>query len=262
MSHFQRACIFIDGENLRHSLIELFCPPFRREHYLPNGSWQNFFNMLVNDAEAETRIRTYWYVVQHLDFWLWKLPEHEPEKLIRVLSKHPPYATQLSRLSGDEKVQRALGLRTSLLARRRGMHSRFNGWIAIQDGIASRVDALEFRRAGSVTYNLFKGTLGTEKAVDVKLATDLLELRPIYDLAIIVSGDQDYVPSVQAIKDSGKRVLNVCFLKRDGDLLPGGARRLNQITDRVLLVPYEQLRELMGFPAASEPAEPSPAETS
>ena len=82
-----------------------------------------------------------------------------------------------------------------------------------------------------MNYNLFKKDLGKEKAVDVKLASDMITLKDIYDIAVIVSGDQDYVPAVEIVKDAGKQVVNVAFLTRNGDLLPGGARRLNQITD-------------------------------
>ena len=80
-----------------------------------------------------------------------------------------------------------------------------------------------------------------EKAVDVKLATDLIVLRDIYDTAVIVSGDQDYVPAVQVVKDSGKIVVNIAFRSRGGKLLPGGARRLNQLTDACVEVPYRDL---------------------
>ena len=90
---------------------------------------------------------------------------------------------------------------------------------------------MEFRRAGSIHYNLFTQKFGQEKAVDVRLATDLLERRPIYDVGVIVSGDQDYVPAVQVAKDSGKQIVNVSFLKRDGKLLPGG-RPASQPGDR------------------------------
>jgi len=85
--------------------------------------------------------------------------------------------------------------------------------------------------------------------VDVNLATDLLERRDIYDVGIIVSGDQDYVPAVQAAKDRGKQIVNVSFLKRDGKLLPGGARRLNQATDRTIEMSYAELKAFMRFPA-------------
>ena len=124
---------------------------------------------------------------------------------------------------------------------------RAAGWVAVQDGIAHRHPAIEFRRAGSLRYNLFEEDMGPEKAVDVKLATDLIILRDIYDVAIIVSGDQDYVPAVQGIKDFGKRVVNVSFRTRQGTFLPGGARRLNQVADFSIEVPYERFHEFMNF---------------
>jgi len=129
------------------------------------------------------------------------------------------------------------------------MKTRFEGWKVFQDGICRRFDAIEFRRAGSIRYDLFRQTLGQEKSVDVNLATDLLELRNIYDVGIIVSGDQDYVPAVQAVKDSGKHIVNVSFLKRDGRILPGGARRLNQATDSVIEMAYADVHAFMRFPA-------------
>lgn len=203
------------------------------------------------EAGASVRVRAYWYGVQHLDFWPWSLPSGDTEKLVAVLSKHAPYAHEFQSLRGEERDRRAAELRQRLLEHRSRMESRFRGWTTIQDGIAAREEAIEFRRAGAITYDLFTGEFGTEKAADVKRATDLLELRPIYDVAIIVSGDQDYVPAVQAIKDSGKRVINVCFLRRDGSLLPGGARRLNHVTDRAIEFPYHRLRSFVSLPVAA-----------
>jgi hypothetical protein len=63
-----------------------------------------------------------------------------------------------------------------------------------------------------------------------------------FRFSIIVSGDQDYVPAVQALKDCGKTVINATFRTRDGKLLPGGALRLNQATDRNLEIPYNKLK--------------------
>lgn len=102
--------------------------------------------------------------------------------------------------------------------------------------------AIEFRKAGTITCNLLENNrFGREKAVDVKLASDLIALKDIYDIAVIVSGDQDYVPAVQVIKDYGKRVVTVAFERRDGRLLPGGARQLNQASDWGLPVKHSDL---------------------
>ena len=127
------------------------------------------------------------------------------------------------------------------------MRNRFEGWRRIQDGISHKHRGVEFRRAGAILYNLFTEKLGKEKAVDVKLATDMTQLQNIYDIALIVSGDQDYVPAVQVAKDSGKTVINVAFEARNGLLLPGGARRLNQMTDHALIVKHADLKTYMGL---------------
>ena len=101
---------------------------------------------------------------------------------------------------------------------------------------------LSFGKPGQSPATFWKiiGIVG-EKAVDVKLASDLIALKDIYDTAVIVSGDQDYVLAVQVIKDYGKRVVTVAFERRDGRLLPGGARQLNQASDWGLPVKHSDL---------------------
>jgi hypothetical protein len=114
--------------------------------------------------------------------------------------------------------------------------------------------AVEFRRAGAIAFNLFEKRFGQEKAVDVRLACDMIMLRDIYDTAIVVSGDQDYVPAVQVLKDAGKSVVSVAFEKRDGELLPGGARRLDMANDASIRVPYVKLRDYMGLASQRQDA--------
>jgi len=134
-----------------------------------------------------------------------------------------------------------------LLKEQEKIEKRFDGWITIQNGIQKDNESIEFRRAGSNSYNLFKRSFGFEKAVDVKLSVDLVLLRGIYDIAVIVSGDQDFVPAVQVVKDFGKKVVNVSFKTRGGELLPGGSRKLNIVTDGRLILEYDTLKNLLGL---------------
>lgn len=238
----QKACIFIDGENFRHTIEKLF-PRFNKHDYLPKrAQWADFFDNLVENATngLASRLRTYWYVLQQVDcspYSLGKLKRDLP-KLQTVLCNHPPYKAEIDTLSTPDLETRIVQIANDLLVKQNTMQNRFNGWITLQDGIAKAHAAVEFRRAGAIRYSAFDGSLGKEKAVDVKLATDLITLREIYDVAIIVSGDQDYVPAVQVVKDSGKRTVNVAFKTRGGELLPGGARRLNQVTDTSINVSH------------------------
>jgi uncharacterized LabA/DUF88 family protein len=249
----ETACIFVDGENLRHSLVELFDQEFNPSDYLPRAAdWSGFFDYLVGLSSAKSRLRAYWYVVESIDFWPYNLARLKAQDAItlqKVLQKDQRCRQDLSQITDSSQRETLAKQKADIfIERQREMKSRFDGWRTFQDGIEGRFDSVEFRRSGSIHYNLFNKTLGREKAVDVKLATDLLELRNIYDVAIILSGDQDYVPAVRAVKDSGKHLVSVSFLKRDGKVLPGGARRLSQATDCNYEIPYAEVKRYMRFP--------------
>ena len=246
----KRVCVFVDGENFRHAICELFSS-FDRKDYLPKrAKWDELFDWLVSRiSPGGERVRTYWYVIEWMDFFPYGLSrlQGQPEKLIAILSRHRPYAEELAALDGEARTAKLTEIVESLDTSRRRIQDRFSGWIAIQNGIARKHKAIEFRRAGAIRCNLFDGAFGPEKAVDVKLASDLIVLKDIYDVAVVVSGDQDYVPAVQIIKNEGKRVVNVAFKTRGGRLLPGGARRLNQETDESLQVEHGDLARYLGI---------------
>ncbi len=68
-----------------------------------------------------------------------------------------------------------------------------------------------------------RGEHMVEKGVDVMLATDLVvrAYQDQYDTAIIVSGDGDFYPAIQAVKDSGKQVEVAAF---ETNISPEAAR--------------------------------------
>ena len=244
-----RSCIFVDGENFRYAIVELFAD-FRQEDYLPKAAdWTGLFNWIVEEATGGDRLRTYWYAIQSVDYYPYRLARlgQNPNTAYNVLSNHPPYKSRLDGVEEGAKPAEVRSIIQELSDRQARMNGRFQGWIDIQDGIAARHVGVEFRRAGAIRYDLFTNKLGLEKAVDVKLATDMILLRDVYDTAIILSGDQDYVPAVQAVKDSGKRVVNAAFQTRSGQLLPGGARRLNQVTDDSLEIEFSILSKFLGL---------------
>ncbi|MEO5358926.1 MAG: NYN domain-containing protein [Nitrospirota bacterium] len=244
----QRVCVFIDGENFRNSIVDLFRDEFNQDDYLPQkADWAGFFDSLVKKIDNSGKIvRTYWYVIEEIDFYPYKFPDirTEPEKLRIVLSKEKTLKDRLDKLSGEDSTSEMKKIVEDLKNKQQGMIKRLRGWSTLQNGISAKHKFVEFRRSGAIQYNLFNGELGKEKTVDVKLATDMIVLKDIYDTAVIVSGDQDYVPAVRYIKDCGKHVVNVSFETRSGMLLPGGAKRLNNITDWSLRISYD---EFYGF---------------
>ena len=64
-------------------------------------------------------------------------------------------------------------------------------------------------------------------------------------LAILFSGDQDYVPAIQAYKDSGKHIFSVNFETTNGRILPGGSYALAGLVDKVVTLRQEQLSRLI-----------------
>jgi uncharacterized LabA/DUF88 family protein len=65
------------------------------------------------------------------------------------------------------------------------------------------------RDLGIEAPRVFKKTKGKgSKRVDIALATDMLTHahRGNYDLAVLVAGDEDYVPLVEAVMSEGRRV--------------------------------------------------------
>lgn len=250
----KRVCIFVDGENFRHSIVELF-EQFNQDDYLPKkADWNKLFDYFVSGASfGGERVRTYWYVVQYLDLFPYKFPniEKDQDALRRVLDKGKWVREKLATLQGDALVENMKRITEILIRRENQMRRRFEGWRNLQDNISSHYSRIEFRRAGAITFNAFWKKLQREKAVDVKLATDLITLHDIYDVGVIVSGDQDYVPAVQSVKDFGKTIINVAFVARNGKLLPGGARRLNHVTDDSIEIKYDDLAGYLNIPTVT-----------
>lgn len=261
-----RVYVFVDGENLRYSITGLFSPDyFDRRDYLPkHADWAALFDELVREATGGRgiRIRTYWYVVEHVDPYPEPLsPENwTPEKLAQWARRNMRLLSAWTGSSdaGEGRSERLRQLQAEIEARRAAIRRRFDGFRVVQNAIASRYASIEFRRSGGIGYNLIDQRLGSEKTVDVNLAVDLVQFAPAYDLALIVSGDQDYVPAVQAAKNLGKQVVNAGFVARNGRLLPGGARRLNQTTDWSVDFGFGDFRRCLGL-ALPDPARSKPA---
>lgn len=86
----KKVCVFVDGENFRHSIVNLF-EQFNPNDYLPkNADWDALFDWFVSKAvPGAERVRTYWYVIQLLDFFPYRFPsaQSNPDGLRRLLSK-------------------------------------------------------------------------------------------------------------------------------------------------------------------------------
>ena len=85
-------------------------------------------------------------------------------------------------------------------------------YYTVVQGDELKIEEIEvkLKEIGIEAPRVFKKQKGrSTKRVDITIATDMLTHahRGNYDLAILVSGDEDYVPLVRAVKDEGCRVV-------------------------------------------------------
>jgi len=78
-------------------------------------------------------------------------------------------------------------------------------------------DALNFVPNFTVKFGYLQKTPGgyVEKGVDINIAVDMFKLAKddVYDTAILVTSDADFVPAVEVIQELGKHVENAFFKK-------------------------------------------------
>ena len=149
-------------------------------------------------------------------------------------------------------LKKKIGECFSLLQKNeRSINAQLKGWKDKESIIQEKTDLLQYQRFGYLKVKLDDGKgriqFLSEKGVDIKLATDLITLSDVYDVAIIVSGDGDYIPAVTAIKNKGKNVLVVDFKNENGSFLSGGSRKLKEHCDFSFSINYQTMYDICRY---------------
>jgi len=87
-----------------------------------------------------------------------------------------------------------------------------------------------------IPYMIIRGRKQKEKTVDVRLAVDMLTyaIEDKFDLAILVTGDSDFVPAVERVRDLGKKIYISQFYGY-------ASYKLIEVADRYLPLDYEYI---------------------
>jgi uncharacterized LabA/DUF88 family protein len=221
-----KTVIFVDGQNFKRNLQQL--------QFLPNGAdvserkyrldekhflWQKFFQGLISKVDEHTDrehtlIRAYWYNAGEIT------PFYEQWKYAEIISKR--HIDKLPELTRGRVME---------LAKEWYNRERRNFDAARQkvlEQIQRRTDFLEFKYIGQYVVKPFKdykletmedgtvhyqGTRLGEKGVDLGMAIDMVAMMPNYDVAVLLSGDADFVPVVRYIKNNLKYVYQFSLAK-------------------------------------------------
>jgi uncharacterized LabA/DUF88 family protein len=246
-----RFVLFVDGSNLFGVLKGLNLEVHDYEsfyRYIYREAVDLWADVTQQPAPAPSQLRrVYWYVVGSMDDWDLSMPQsqlHLRERFkqdkeikdawLRIAGPKNPgasvekledaswllcfndfkdwYAKKTTTLEGMNRFHQALRMSTDLIDMIEGGH-----W---------KVDFLH--------------KWVEEKGLDTSLAVDMIALEDNYDIAVILSGDADSIPSIKYLKGRNKHIAAVEFLAGNPPELKGKtfSSRLREVADFVVRI-YE-----------------------
>ena len=219
-----RTAIFVDGANFRGNLRDFSfrsaSPTDTRSYRLEERhfDWKSFYAGVLKKFDQRTGwqhqlIRVHWYSSASISPW------NPSERLAqRIVDQHP----EIDGLTPEKVIDLAHAWYTS----ERNYFERLRE--DIFENIQRRTDFLEFKyvgqyqvhplrvhrieqdQEGKITY---RGVQVGEKGVDTGIAVDMIAKMPHYDVAVLVSGDADFLPVVGYLKDNLKYVYQFSVAK-------------------------------------------------
>lgn len=231
-----KTVIYVDGQNLHyeleaHGLLE------------KDVDWGALFGFLT--PERHRLVRAYWYQAARIAPWEWNPRYH---------ARHCPAGMELPAFQAAaedyyrNEVQRIENLHKAVFSR-----------------IEETFDSIEFRYVGVLridptrvwTDDNGKQRIGKrvgEKGVDVALAVDMVRQAAGCDHAVLLSGDFDYVPAIQAVKDMLRRVTVVTFSGGAPASSVRKARRLRSLCDNEVDIEASDLKGRFRFNPTPPPS--------
>lgn len=223
----QRFAFFVDGSNLYGSLRtmnleisnygQLYGHIFRESVRV----WREA--TLETEPESARMQRVYWYAVGSLDEWDLANPQSRTalrgafvrDAEIRALWMNRVAQTRpgLPEAELEEAAWTACAndFRDWYVQKQRAV----DGMRRFYAGVRASSDLIDIREAGHWKVNFLHRWV-EEKGLDTALAVDMVALQDNYDVAIVVSGDADAIPSIRHLKERGKHIGAV-------ELVGGGA---------------------------------------
>ena len=212
-----RFSFFVDGSNLFGSLKEMG---------VEVDDYQTFYGYLFRAAEQQWRLsvgagqnlscilqRVYWYQVGAIDAW--NLEDAQAQAYLKkrfdeskqIKAGYMASAGKL--LAGKPQADVALKAWSlcfeEFKAWYEGKKRILEGMKRFHHGVQSSTDLIDILEIGHWKVDFFGHTC-EEKGLDTRLAVDMVALEANYDVAIVVSGDADSIPSIDLMKRRGKHV--------------------------------------------------------
>jgi uncharacterized LabA/DUF88 family protein len=217
-----RFSLFVDGSNLFGTLKEL---DLRVDDY--EAFYTRIFSDVVDQwshtvqgpAPSTRLVRVYWYVVGAIDEWDLADPKtvvHLKERFDanKDLKNHYlPLAGK--KLSGETQAKIEDEAWAMCVADFKEWYEArvrtLDGMRRFHFGVRRSTNFIDIVECGHWKVNFADRTL-SEKGLDSTLAVDLVAQMDSYDVAVVISGDADSIPSINHVKQESKQVVAVEFV--------------------------------------------------
>ena len=224
----QRFVMFVDGSNLfgvGKYLGVQFDDYEKLYRYLFKKCVDDWRVSFVGEGKPSVQLtRVYWYTVGTMDDWDLAAPQAQQHlkrqfELDREIRPNwLKLAAQALREAGKPHDQQHVADTAWTQC-----FEDFREWYSKKKSILDRMqrfhfaveaqtDFIEIRRVGHWKVDFLHKSL-EEKRLDTSIAVDMVAMMPAYEVALLISGDADGIPSLNHAKNSGRHVGAVEFLK-------------------------------------------------
>lgn len=219
----ERFAIFVDGSNLVGSLksMNLRVDEYQSLYkYIFNESvrtWNEVFH--VNGSPESQLRRVYWYVVGSMDDWDLNIKSAQDALRKSFDSDAECKSSWLAKTSSKNSALTGAALHDKAWAecfadfkpwyekRKESLH----GMKSFYQAVRASTDAIDIIEAGYWKVN-FINKFVEEKGLDTALAVDMIALQQNYDVALVISGDADSIPSIEHMKKNNKTIAAIEFV--------------------------------------------------
>lgn len=220
-----RFVFFVDGSNLLGSLrgigiqVDDYEAFYRYIFEQAVAQWRDTFEA-VTPAGAQL-FRIYWYALGEIDRWDLANPKAQIHLKERFEADRDLKRTYMA-LAGQEMGGSGASQDEVFKEAWAMCFKEFKDWYESRvdsvDGmkrfyhaVRSSTDYIDIIECGHWKVDFLKHSL-SEKGLDTTLAVDMVDKLDEYDVAIVVSGDADSIPSISIAKSRGKHVAAVEFI--------------------------------------------------
>lgn len=218
-----RFTIFVDGSNLNGSLknLGLFVDDYDKFFKFILDQALSLWRASIISGSVDVRlVRVLWYEVGSIDEWDLNNPKVKTQirdwfnkngdlKSVYLAKVGAGLKGKGFEVIADEAWELCFSEITTWYNQKKDY---VNGLRDFHFGVRSHTDFIDIIECGHLKVDILDRRID-EKGLDTFLAVDMVALADTYDVALVVSGDADSIPSVQRIKQKGKHVGVIEFIR-------------------------------------------------